>query len=100
MKLLLPAVITGLLAAVPALADEQRINISVSELTCPSCAYIAAGSMRSVPSVEIVDFLEGQRWDEGVFVVTYDDQAANPAMIVQAIMANGYPAEVLPAGDS
>jgi mercuric ion binding protein len=56
--------------------------------------------MRSVPSVEIVDFLEGQRWDEGVFVVTYDDQAANPAMIVQAIMANGYPAEVLPAGDS
>ena len=30
----------------------------------------------------------------------FDDQAANPDMIIEAVLANGYPAEVLQAGES
>ena len=90
----------GILAAIPASADEQRINVGVGELTCPSCSFTVAAAMRGVPSVEIVDFLEGETWGEGIYVVAYDDQAASPDMIINAVLANGYPAEVLQSGDS
>lgn len=99
-KLLLPIATVAGLAGSAAFADEQRINVNVGDLTCPSCSFIVASSMRAVPSVEIVDFLEGRAWGEGIYVVTYDDQAANPDMIIQAVMANGYPAEVLPDDNS
>ena len=90
----------GVLAAVPARAAEQRINVGVGELTCPSCSFTVAAAMRGVPTVEIVDFREGQSWSEGIYVVVYDDQAADPDMIVNAILATGYPAEVLQPDDS
>lgn len=90
----------GMLAAVPASAGEQRINVGVGELTCPSCSFTVAAALRGVPSVEIVDFIEGQAWGEGIYVVNYDDQEANPDMIVNAVLANGYPAEVLQPGGS
>ena len=48
----------GMFAAIPATADEQRINVGVGELTCPSCSFTVAAAMRGVPTVEIVDFLE------------------------------------------
>lgn len=94
-KYLLPIAILAGLSGSAAFADEQRISVNVGDLTCPSCSFIVASSMRTVPSVEIFDFLEGRAWGEGIFVVTYDDQIANPDMIIQAVMANGYPAEVL-----
>ncbi|MBE1296722.1 MULTISPECIES: periplasmic mercury ion-binding protein [Roseobacteraceae] len=90
----------GMFAAIPATADEQRINVGVGELTCPSCSFTVAAAMRGVPTVEIVDFLEGETWGEGIYVVAYDDQAASPDMIINAVLANGYPAEVLQSGDS
>ncbi|WP_323780136.1 periplasmic mercury ion-binding protein [Leisingera sp.] len=90
----------GVLAAVPASAAEQRITVGVGELTCPSCSFTVAAAMRGVPSVEIVDILEGRSWGEGIYVVAYDDQAADPDMIINAVLANGYPAEVLQPDDS
>ncbi|MFW8596307.1 periplasmic mercury ion-binding protein [Cribrihabitans neustonicus] len=90
----------GVLAAAPASAGEQRINVGVGKLTCPSCSFTVAAAMRGVPSVEIVDFLEGQSWGEGTYVVAYDDEAATPEMIVNAVLANGYPAEILQPGGS
>jgi len=92
--------VLGLLAAVPASADEQRVNIGVGELTCPSCSFTVAAAMRGVPSVQIIDFQEGSEYGKGIYSVAYDDQAANPEMIVNAVLADGYPAEVLQPGDS
>ena len=90
----------GILAAMPASAEEQRINVGVAELTCPTCSFTVAAAMRGVPTVEIVDFQEGEEFGTGTYVVAFDDQAANPDMIIEAVLANGYPAEVLQAGDS
>ena len=90
----------GILAAMPASAEEQRINVGVAELTCPTCSFTVAAAMRGVPTVEIVDFQEGEEFGTGTYVVAFDDQAANPDMIIEAVLANGYPAEVLQAGES
>ncbi|WP_370159247.1 periplasmic mercury ion-binding protein [Limimaricola soesokkakensis] len=98
-KFLLPLAIVGGLATFPAFAGEQQINISVSEMTCPTCSFTVASSMRQVPSVEIVDFQESATFGQGVFIVTYDDEAADAETIVDAVMANGYPAEVLMASN-
>lgn len=94
-KYLVPAAICAWLAVSPVLAGEQRIDVNVGELTCPSCSYIAAASMKAVPSVEIVGFKQGSEWSEGVFTLTFDDQLADADMIVDAIAANGYPAEIV-----
>jgi mercuric ion binding protein len=95
-RLLLPVATIAGLAGPAAWADEHRISVTVDDLTCPSCAYIVASSMRSVPSVAIVAFRQGRARDQGVYVVTYDDRAANPDMIIAAVTANGYPARLLP----
>lgn len=79
----------------PAFAEEQTVAIAVSELTCPSCSFIVASSMRGVPSVEINDFAEGPEYGHGVYKVTFDDAEASVERIIEAVMANGYPAEVL-----
>lgn len=92
--------VLGMLTAVPASADEQRINVGVGELTCPTCSFTVAAAMRGVSSVEIIDFQEGSEFGKGTYVVAYDDQVANPDMIVGAILATGYPAEILQPGDS
>ncbi|MDA7429125.1 periplasmic mercury ion-binding protein [Primorskyibacter aestuariivivens] len=90
----------GILAAMPASAEEQRIKVGVGELTCPTCSFTVAAAMRGVPSVEIIDFQDGEEFGTGTYVVAFDDQAASPAMIIEAVLANGYPAEVLQAGES
>ena len=90
----------GILAAMPASAEEQRIKIGVGELTCPTCSFTVAAAMRGVPTVEIIDFQAGEEFGTGTYVVAFDDQAASPDMIIEAILANGYPAEVLQAGES
>jgi len=79
-----------------ALAAEQQIaKILVGQLTCPSCAYIVATSMSTVPTVDILDFLVGEDPYEGIFTVSFDDASATPQMIVEAVISNGYPAELV-----
>ncbi len=79
-----------------ALAEERTVEIAVSELTCPSCSFIVASSLRGVPSVQINDFVEGPEDDRGVYSVTFDDTEATVESIIEAVTANGYPAELLP----
>ncbi|NNL72277.1 MAG: periplasmic mercury ion-binding protein, partial [Silicimonas sp.] len=59
-----------------------------------------AAAMRGVPTVEIIDFQEGEEFGTGTYVVAFDDQATSPDMIIEAVQSNGYPAEVVQAGDS
>lgn len=88
------AIATGLWASAVS-AAEQTTRVAVSELSCPSCVYIASTAMREVPSVEVEDFTEGEIWSEGTFVVTYDDEIATPEMIAEAVRGYGYPASVV-----
>ncbi|MEM1353102.1 MAG: periplasmic mercury ion-binding protein, partial [Pseudomonadota bacterium] len=75
-----------------AVAAERTVEIAVSELTCPSCSFIVASSMRGVPSVEINDFVAGPEFGHGVYNVTFDDSQTAVESIIEAVMANGYPA--------
>lgn len=77
-------------------AEERKVEIAVGELTCPSCSFIVASSMRGVPSVQIGDFIEGPEDGQGVYSVTFDDAETSVDSIIEAVTANGYPAEVLP----
>ena len=79
-----------------AFAEERTVEIGVSELTCPSCSFIGASSMRGVPSVEINSFEDGAEYGQGVYSVTFDDAETTVEGIIEAVMANGYPAEILP----
>ncbi|MEQ3730313.1 MULTISPECIES: periplasmic mercury ion-binding protein [Roseobacteraceae] len=79
-----------------AFAEERTVEIAVSELTCPSCSFIVASSMRGVPSVRINDFVDGPEYGQGVYSVTFDDAETSVENIIEAVAANGYPAQALP----
>ena len=79
-----------------AFAEERTVEIAVGELTCPSCSFIVARSMRGVPSVQIDDFVDGPEYGQGVYSVTFDDAETSVENIIDAVAANGYPAQALP----
>jgi mercuric ion binding protein len=79
-----------------AFAEERTVEIVVSELTCPSCSFIVASSMRGVPSVQINDFVDGPEYGHGVYSVTFDDAETSVENIIKAVAANGYSAQALP----
>ncbi len=79
-----------------AFAEERTVEIAVSELTCPSCSFIVASSMRGVPSVSIEEFVEGPEAGHGVYSVTFDDAETSVENIIDAVTDNGYPASALP----
>ena len=56
--------------------------------------------MRGVPSVEVIDFTEGEEFGTGTYVVIFDDEVADQTMIVDAIRDIGYPADILVSGES
>ncbi len=97
MKHILLSSALALAAFAPAaFAEERTVEIAVSELTCPSCSFIVASSMRGVPSVEINDFVDGPEYGQGVYSVTFDDAETSVEGILKAVAANGYPAQLLP----
>jgi mercuric ion binding protein len=52
--------------------------------------------MRGVASVEIDSFVDGPEYGQGVYSVTFDDAETTVESIIEAVVANGYPAQVLP----
>lgn len=95
-RILLSSALVVAAFSAPVLAEERTVEIAVSELTCPSCSFIVASSMRGVPSVQIDDFVDGPEYGQGVYSVTFDDAETSVDSIIAAVMANGYPAEILP----
>jgi mercuric ion binding protein len=95
-RILLSSALAVAAFSAPALAEERTVEIAVSELTCPSCSFIVASSMRGVPSVQIDDFMDGPEYGQGIYSVTFDDAETSVDSIIAAVMANGYPAEILP----
>ena len=98
--LLLSSAFTVVALSSAALAEERRIEITVGELTCPSCSFIVASALRGVPSVEINGFEDGPEDGQGIFAVSFEDTETTVASISAAVTANGYPASVLPEIDS
>lgn len=96
----LAGIAASLIGAAPAIAAEQQVSIDVSELTCPSCSFTVATAMKRVATVKVIEFQESETFGEGVFTVTYDDAVTTPELIVEAVTANGYPAQIVTAGDS
>ena len=94
--ILLSSALTIAAFAPGAFAEELTVEIAVGELTCPSCSFIVASSMRGVPSVQINDFVDGPEYGQGVYSVTFDDAETSVENIIEAVAANGYPAQVLP----
>ncbi|MFT7448896.1 periplasmic mercury ion-binding protein [Loktanella salsilacus] len=99
-KILLSSALALAVLSSAARAEERRIEIAVSELTCPSCSFIVASSMRSVPSVQIESFAEGPESGQGVYSVTFDDVETSVESLIAAVTANGYPAQALPESGS
>lgn len=95
-KILLSSALALAALSSAARAEERRVEIAVSELTCPSCSFIVASSLRSVPSVQIEGFAEGPESGQGVYSVTFDDAETSVEGLIAAVTANGYPAQVLP----
>jgi len=93
-RLFLTAALLVLSASTTAFAEQKQASIEVGGLTCPSCYYIAGKAMLSVTSVAIVKFIEGKN-ETAIYIVSYDDQAATPELIVKAVLGYGYPAKVL-----
>ncbi|MGR3402825.1 MAG: heavy-metal-associated domain-containing protein [Paracoccus sp. (in: a-proteobacteria)] len=85
----------GLFAATAAQAAERQASIVVSELTCPSCPYIAANAVKSIDSVEILQSEYDQAAEKIVFLVRYDDAVTSPEAIAAAPLQYGYPGRVL-----
>ncbi|VAW19934.1 hypothetical protein MNBD_ALPHA12-2111 [hydrothermal vent metagenome] len=77
-----------------AFAAQKQVSLEVGGLTCPSCFYIAGKAMLSVTSVQILKFIEGKN-QTAVYVVSYDDEAAEPELIVKAVIGYGYPAKIV-----
>jgi periplasmic mercuric ion binding protein len=76
-------------------AAEQQARIEVSELSCPSCPYIAADAVKSIESVEIIRGEYDQAAEKMVLLVSYDDVLTTPDAIAGAPMQYGYPGRVL-----
>lgn len=81
------------LSASAALAAEATTHIAVEGLTCPSCSFIVATTMKRVESVEILEFIEGEA-ENGLFVLRYDDALTDPEAIASAVTGVGYGATV------
>ncbi|MDN2565236.1 hypothetical protein N1F89_03300 [Aquibium sp. A9E412] len=96
MKFLLPgALALSTLISAPAFAAEQVVRLEVGGLTCPSCSFIVGNSLKSVESVVIEDFVEGEDASEGLYTVRFDDEVTSADALIAAVEKNGYPASLL-----
>ncbi|WIY25726.1 heavy-metal-associated domain-containing protein [Parasedimentitalea psychrophila] len=93
-NLLIPTLMAACFAG-GALAEQRQATIEVSELTCPSCPYIAAQAVSAVDLVVIVDGVYDDAAQSVVFELTYDTEITTLAEIASASEQFGYPGRVL-----
>jgi periplasmic mercuric ion binding protein len=97
MKLLIPAALMMISSA--AFAEMATTKVNVSGLTCPSCSYIVATTLKRIETVEITDFTEGSN-DDGTFVLQFNDAVTSAQAIVYAVTSVGYGAALVTGGGS
>lgn len=90
---------TLILTPVATLAAEAETRLHVTGLTCPSCSYIVATALKKIETVKILEFTEGEA-DDGVYVLTYDDDATAPVALIEAVTGVGYGAALAVDGGS
>lgn len=77
-----------LLLAIPALAEQKTVTLSVPGMTCAACPVTVKKALSKVTGVEKVEVsLERKE-----AVVTYDTAKTNVAALKQASEKAGYPA--------
>ncbi len=84
------AAVAALLSASPALAAEQTVKLSVSNMSCVTCVPVVKSSLGSVPGVTKVIVSA----DTGVATVTFDDRKATVDALINAVTKAGYPAKL------
>lgn len=99
-NILFGALALSALTAAPAFAAEQVIRLEVGGLTCPSCSFIVGNSLKSVESVAIEDFVEGDDASEGLYTVRFDDEVTSIDALIAAVEENGYPVELMPDAET
>lgn len=92
MKHLLLAASLGL-APIALQAEEAETRLHVTGLTCPSCNYIVAATLKRIDTVEIAEFAEGEA-EDGLYVLRYDDAVTNPEALIAAVTGVGYGASL------
>ena len=81
----------GAALAVPSSAAERTVTLAVDNMTCELCPPIVKKSLARVPGVTKAEFsAETHR-----AVVTFDDDRANVAALVNATTNAGYPSRLV-----
>lgn len=81
----------GAALAVPASAAERTVTLAVDNMTCELCPPIVKKSLARVPGVTKAEVsAETHR-----AVVTFDDDRANVAALVNATTNAGYPSRLV-----
>ncbi len=86
------------LAAGSAQAAERIARIAVDGLWCPSCGYIAAQALTSVPSVEILEREQSKDRRSAIFSVRFDDDDTTPEAIAASVAMYGFAGTALEEG--
>lgn len=81
------------LLALPALAEEQTVRLSVPGMTCASCPYVVQAALGGVEGVRSVTADADTRTAQVVF----EDAIASVSTILAATKNAGYPASVIAA---
>jgi periplasmic mercuric ion binding protein len=92
---LLGALALAILISAPAVAAEKVVRLEVGGLTCPSCSFIVGSSLKSIRSVVIEDFVDGEDASEGLYTVRFDDEVTSVDALIAVVEENGYPAALL-----
>jgi len=95
MKRFATVLLAGMIVTSAALSAERKVKIEVTELSCPSCPYIAAQAVEEIDSAKIVDGMYDAAAQLAQFVVTYDDTKTTPEEIAAASEQYGYPGKIL-----
>ena len=85
-------VVAALVGAEPTAAAEQRITLTVENMTCASCPVIVKAALARVDGVRDVQV----SFERKSAVVSYEDSKVTVPTLIDASTRAGYPARVKP----
>jgi mercuric ion binding protein len=78
-----------LAAALPALAANKTVTLSIPSMTCPVCPITVKKALKAVPGVSRVDV----SFDKKDAVVSFDDSKTSVAALTKVTGDAGYPSK-------